>query len=392
MSMPFPAIRRPSEVSWRLRALTQVHQSPLDGSTQTLRQPGEVWVGTIAWPSLGEEDRRALQAFLARLGGRAGRFWYGPPDAPRRATGTGRPRSNRLSNGEWAGAGIGVLPAPWALTTNIGVGVAVTAVGSDANGQWIELTASGTPTGNNVVFALRTSAGDTQPSAIGEPWTAAASLQTLGAVTNIGAIRVQVQDANAAGAYQAGFSNSVASVAPLASVTRREVTRTLADLRAAFAIEARASTIGSPVALALRIWRPQLEPGATATAYIATSTGPVTVIEAPLVNGAGQAGALLATRNWAPNAQAMRVGDFFSFEDTTGRRRLHQATADVTADAAGLASIPIAPPLRRAGADGAALEILAPTGVFRLAEDEVGVSTRPPLFGACTLDIVEALA
>jgi hypothetical protein len=151
------------------------------------------------------------------------------------------------------------------------------------------------------------------------------------------------------------------------------------------------TTIGSPIAVTLRIWRPQLEAGAAATDYIATSTGPVTVADAPLISGAGQAGALLATRNWEPNVQAMRVGDFFSFTDTTGRRRLHQATADVTADAAGLASIPIAPPLRRAGADGAPLEIANPTGVFMLTDDEVAVSTRPPLLGACTLDIVEAL-
>lgn len=391
MSMPFPAIRRPSEVSWRLRAMTQIHRSPLDGSTQTLRQPGEAWVGTMAWPTLGDDDRRALQAFLARLGGRAGRFWYGPPDGWRRATGTGILRTNWLTNSEWGGAGVGVTPAPWVILPSAGCSANVAAVGSDANGSWIDITVTGTPS-TSTAFWLRTSAAGTQPSAIGQQWTYAISMQAVGTPTNIANIRHRLYDASAAGVYSAvGVSDTLVPVASLANFGRYSVTRVLADVRAAVHLDVRPSATGSPVALTLRLWAPQLETGPAATAYIPTTSGPVSVVMPPVINGANQAGAVLATRGWTAGAQAMRVGDFLSYTDTLGRRRLHQATADVTADGAGLASIPIAPPIRRAGADGAAVEINAPTGVFRLVNDEVGVSTRPPFLGACTLDIEEAL-
>lgn len=201
--LTFPTLTRaPGGMSWRLRALTQTHTSPLDGTTQTLALPGARWAVTADWPSLMEADRRALEAFLARLGGRAGRFTFGPLHAPRRASGTG----------------------------------------------------------------------------------------------------------------------------------------------------------------------------------------------SPVINGAGQSGAALSIRGWASGAQAFRAGDFLSYTDTSGRLRLHMATADVTASGGGVASVPIAPPIRRAGLDGAAVEVAAPVGVFMLSEDEVGLSTRPPLLGSVTLDMVEALA
>lgn len=112
----------------------------------------------------------------------------------------------------------------------------------------------------------------------------------------------------------------------------------------------------------------------------------------PVVAGAGQAGLLLATTGWAPGAQVMLAGDWLSFDDTLGRRRLHMVTADVTANGSGTASLPITPPIRRAPADGAAVEVLAPAGVFRLPSDEAPEMTiRPPMLGAVTLTMLEAL-
>lgn len=111
----------------------------------------------------------------------------------------------------------------------------------------------------------------------------------------------------------------------------------------------------------------------------------------PVVNGAGQTGATLSTRGWAASAQAFLAGDWLSYTDTTGRRRLHQVTANSTADGSGVASFAVAPPIRRAGADGAAVEVSAPLGVFRLASDDATISVRPPLLGSVTLEIVEAL-
>ena len=203
MSVAFPAIRNPSEVSWRLRARTQTHTSPFDGTVQTLAMPGARWEATLTWRTLPPADYRLLEAFLASMGGMAGRFWYGPVHAPRRATGGG----------------------------------------------------------------------------------------------------------------------------------------------------------------------------------------------SPVINGASQTGATMSMRGFSANAQAFLAGDWFSYTDTGNRRRLHQVTADVTANGSGVASVPIAPAIRRAGADGAAVTIASPTGTFMLASDDAGeIQVRAPLLGAVSISIVEALA
>jgi hypothetical protein len=199
--LAFPAILAPSGVSWRLRALIQTHESPFDGSAQTLALPGARWGASVVWQSLRPAQARVMEAFLAQMAGRAGRFTFGPPHGPRQAVGTG----------------------------------------------------------------------------------------------------------------------------------------------------------------------------------------------APVVNGTGQVGDLLSIRGWVADAQAFLVGDWLSFLDDVGRRRLHQVTADAVADGDGIASVQIAPPLRRSPPDGAPVEITAPLGVFKLAEDAPAISVRPPLLGSVTLEIEEAL-
>lgn len=94
MILSFPSIQAPTDVSWVLRANTQVQTSPLNRATQTLQMPGAVWVATLTWSAMPEDDRRVLEAFIAKLGGRAGRFFLRPYHAPRRATGTGTPNMN----------------------------------------------------------------------------------------------------------------------------------------------------------------------------------------------------------------------------------------------------------------------------------------------------------
>ena len=200
--LTFPTIRRPAEAAERLIGLTQVHESPFDGTMQTLELPGARWEFTVTWPTLSPDDRRELAAFLARLRGRAGRFTYSPFWSPRRATGGGT----------------------------------------------------------------------------------------------------------------------------------------------------------------------------------------------PVINGAGQTGATLSTRGWTANAQAMRAGDWLSYLDTAGRRRLHQVAADATADASGIAALIITPPIRRAGADGVAIEITAPIGVFMLVDDNTpAMNIRAPSLGQITITMREAL-
>ena len=65
--LTFPSIRAPSEAAEKLIGLTQTHESPFDGSMQTLEMPGARWEFTVTWQTLSPDDRRELSAFLARF-------------------------------------------------------------------------------------------------------------------------------------------------------------------------------------------------------------------------------------------------------------------------------------------------------------------------------------
>lgn len=66
--------RKPTRQSWELRSLTQVHESPLNGSVQTQELPGARWASSIVFESVAHpDDRAALMSFAAQLRGRAGR-------------------------------------------------------------------------------------------------------------------------------------------------------------------------------------------------------------------------------------------------------------------------------------------------------------------------------
>ena len=113
---------------------------------------------------------------------------------------------------------------------------------------------------------------------------------------------------------------------------------------------------------------------------------------APVVNGAGQSGAALITDGWTPSGQVALAGDWLSFDDALGRRRLHMATATAAANGSGQATIAITPPIRRAPSDNAPVEVAAPSGVFRLPTDDAPeMQLRPPMLGSVTLTMVEAL-
>ena len=100
------------------------------------------------------------------------------------------------------------------------------------------------------------------------------------------------------------------------------------------------------------------------------------------VNGAGQAGSTLVTAAWGANTQVLNFGDTFTIDgvfqvnpqnrQSTGRLRQFVASADVTSDGAGNASIPISPALVDTGAfqtvtalpaNGAAITVNGASGV-----------------------------
>lgn len=118
------------------------------------------------------------------------------------------------------------------------------------------------------------------------------------------------------------------------------------------------------------------------------------LVSAVQVDGAAQTGASLAVKNLPHATLVFNAGDWISWPDAASRPMLHMVTADVTSDGSGLASLPIAPPIRHAGADGATVEVAAPTGVFMLTGDDQGKmlhSADAPRRATVSFDLIEAL-
>lgn len=80
-TLTFPTLSRgPSSLSWAMQSMTISHQSPLSGATRTISTLGARWKFTATWPALHGTDRAAVEAFYAQLNGRAGRFYFSPPE------------------------------------------------------------------------------------------------------------------------------------------------------------------------------------------------------------------------------------------------------------------------------------------------------------------------
>lgn len=61
-------------------------RSPFTGSLQTLEMPGQRWAASLQFEGLTAEEWLPILAFLAQLGGQAGRFDWAPPWPARRGT------------------------------------------------------------------------------------------------------------------------------------------------------------------------------------------------------------------------------------------------------------------------------------------------------------------
>lgn len=92
----------------------------------------------------------------------------------------------------------------------------------------------------------------------------------------------------------------------------------------------------------------------------------------PVVNGAMSNFKLLPTKFWPANTLVLRAGEFLS-----AGGELKMVTTDVTSDAAGLASVPVAPAFRNAPADGSAITLDKPKTTMMLSSDEYSVSVMP---------------
>lgn len=74
--LSWPTLTRaaPRVLDWSLQPNTQSFQSPLSGAVQTVELPGARWKASFLMENLTEADSAAMQAFLVKLRGRAGRF------------------------------------------------------------------------------------------------------------------------------------------------------------------------------------------------------------------------------------------------------------------------------------------------------------------------------
>lgn len=111
--------------------------------------------------------------------------------------------------------------------------------------------------------------------------------------------------------------------------------------------------------------------------------------DTPIVSGAGQTGASLATSGWRASITALLLpGDYFSVGG-----ELKMVTAQVDSDATGAATIAFKPALRASPVDTSALTLTNPVVEMRLTDDEaVWDSDLSMIVRGFTFSAIEAFA
>lgn len=77
--LSMPSLDEMAEATFGLVAHTISHVSDLDGTGQDVEFPGAKWKLSVVLPPMLEGDAEPWTAFLADLGGKAGRFYAGDP-------------------------------------------------------------------------------------------------------------------------------------------------------------------------------------------------------------------------------------------------------------------------------------------------------------------------
>lgn len=81
-TLDWPALLVPSKATWGLQSNTETFTSPLNRSVQTVERPGARWKVSLEFPPMTAADTGRMEAFLASLGGMAGRFTLWPHGRP----------------------------------------------------------------------------------------------------------------------------------------------------------------------------------------------------------------------------------------------------------------------------------------------------------------------
>lgn len=104
----------------------------------------------------------------------------------------------------------------------------------------------------------------------------------------------------------------------------------------------------------------------------------------PKVSVAGQMGVNLTTNGWTPGALVLEEGDYFVVNG-----ELKMATANITANSSGVATLQFGPPLRRSPALNATIDTVNTWSNFMLAENENGVDREPAFNNNITFTLEE---
>lgn len=111
----------------------------------------------------------------------------------------------------------------------------------------------------------------------------------------------------------------------------------------------------------------------------------------PRIKTAGLTGTTVVTTGWAGAGVTVATGDLVGWLDPTGRPQLHMVQFEATRVGADC-TFNVWPAIRRSPAADTALELVAPTAIWRLSEDANPFDFGRGLVGATTLRIEEALA
>ena len=108
----------------------------------------------------------------------------------------------------------------------------------------------------------------------------------------------------------------------------------------------------------------------------------------PKVDAAGQTGRTVNTKGWTPSTVGILLtGDFVKFN---GHSKVYMVTADVNADAFGLATVAIEPALMAVPADGAVITVRNVPFTLALGTDTMESAVAPGSIYNFSLQLVEA--
>lgn len=140
----FPTLSRNyiSSGTFSLMPNTQIFESPLNRSVQTVELPGARWLFSYNFESLESSDIRKLKAFLAQLRGASGRFYMEDKTYLRLGTAAGTPLVNgalqvgsTLITDGWTPSQALLLDAGDYISINYELKLITQAVSSDASGN-----------------------------------------------------------------------------------------------------------------------------------------------------------------------------------------------------------------------------------------------------------------